>query len=190
MKAIILLLALVLFVSGCTTITSSESNQQAPEVVIDPLPENPETPEETEEPIEEPGEPSAPPEEPEMPLTPPFPPEPLNETEEQEEPPEPPTTQLAIVADEKGYYIDGKITELTFEEGEMVEITFTYNDDEIYFGGLDIEASNGAFPDLSYKKGSGDSHTVAFIATESFDIKSYWPNSSKLKAVLKVEVEA
>ena len=115
-------------------------------------------------------------------MNPPSQPEPEPE-------PEPTVTQLAILADEKGYMLNGAaITTLSFVQGEQVEITFSYDDADIYFSGLDIEATNSAFPPQKYTKGSGATNTVTFTAQESFHIKAYWPATRNLKATLQVNV--
>ena len=166
MKFLILLIGLIVLISGCTaTETEPVPEPPAESPLLEPAPEVPP------EPVPEPE------------------PEPVPEPEPEPEP-EPTVTQLAILADEKGYMLNGAaITTLSFVQGEQVEITFSYDDADIYFSGLDIEATNSAFPPQKYTKGSGATNTVTFTAQESFHIKAYWPATRNLKATLVVTVE-
>lgn len=101
--------------------------------------------------------------------------------------PLPEVTEFHLAADEQGYYLGGEeITTLEMPEGESVRIVFSFNDENIYFGGLDIKSDH--FSTVSYKKGSGETKTVEFTADKDFTIRSYWPATSRLKATLDIVV--
>jgi hypothetical protein len=77
---------------------------------------------------------------------------------------------------------------ITVSAGDTVQITYTFLDENIYFGGLDIKSDY--FSTVSYRESSGvQSETVEFVAVESFTIKSYWPSSGVRKANMEVVVE-
>lgn len=69
-------------------------------------------------------------------------------------------------------------------KGDRVRIVFTFNDSEIYFAGLDIKSN---YFTVEYKPAQGNK-TVEFTADQTFDFRSYWPSSGVLKAVGKVTI--
>jgi len=95
-------------------------------------------------------------------------------------------TEFTIEADDKGFYMDGdKITEINVNNGDSVKITFNVRSGGVYFGGLDFRSK---IWDDTGKVLPGESTTVEFTSSETFEVKSYWPASNKLKAVMKVIV--
>jgi len=75
---------------------------------------------------------------------------------------------------------------ITVSRGDKVKITFNVDKDKVYYGGLDFKGE----PYFSTGKvAPGDSITVEFTADNSFDYKSYWPTTSRLKATGKIIVE-
>lgn len=90
--------------------------------------------------------------------------------------------EFTISADEERF----EPSTITVNKGEKVRITFRFNDDEIYFGGLDVKSD---FFNVAYRKSdSKKSKTVQFTADKSFSYSGYWPQTSKLKATGKVEI--
>ncbi len=74
---------------------------------------------------------------------------------------------------------------ITVSRGDKVKITFDVDKDKVYYGGLDFKGE----PYFSTGKvAPGNSITVEFTAVETFDYKSYWPATSRLKATGKIVV--
>ena len=96
---------------------------------------------------------------------------------------EPAVREFILDADDKGFYPSSKIT---VNEGDKVKLTFNVMDQNVYFGGLDFRAPD-AWGDTG-KINPGQSTIVEFVATESFNFKSYWPASNRLKATGEVVV--
>ena len=106
------------------------------------------------------------------------------ETGQTEEiPPEPLISikEFTIEADDSGLY--PPVIEVN--KGDTVKITFKVRSQGTYFGGLDFRS--GVWGDTG-KVSKGESTTVEFIAEETFQFKSYWPASNKLKAIGTVTV--
>jgi len=76
-------------------------------------------------------------------------------------------------------------SEIRVKKGTKVMLTFNVSDTNVYFGGLDFRSSKFNTPKIA----PGGSTTVEFTADESFEFKSYWPASNRLKAIGKVIVE-
>ena len=71
--------------------------------------------------------------------------------------------------------------------GDTVRINFHFNDDEIYFGGLDVKS--GYWDTVKYRHGSANkTRTVEFTANKTFIYTGYWPATDRAKASGKVEV--
>ncbi len=98
-------------------------------------------------------------------------------------------TSFTIYADDKGFYnINGdKITEINVNNGENVKIKFNVWQVGVYYGGLDFRSPESVWGDTK-RVLPGASTTVEFTASETFEVKSYWPASNRLKAVMKVIV--
>src|SRR3989338_54336 len=90
--------------------------------------------------------------------------------------------EFTIVADEKS--INPQIVEV--KKGQKVKITFEFNDDKIYFGGLDLKSDY--WNTVEYQKGSGKNAVVEFIADKSFSYTGYWPDTAAKKASGQVRV--
>ncbi len=99
----------------------------------------------------------------------------MSQTEEI--PPEPLVSikEFTVEADDSGLYPSA----IEVNKGDTVKITFEVRSQGTYFGGLDFRS--GVWGNTG-KVSKGESTTVEFIAEETFQFKSYWPASSKLKA--------
>ncbi len=85
-----------------------------------------------------------------------------------------------IEADDLGLYPG----EIIVNHGNKVKITFKVRTDKVYYGGLDFRSD-------VFNTGKvlpGETKTVEFTADKSFEYKSYWPASERLKATGKVNV--
>lgn len=104
-------------------------------------------------------------------------------TQTEEIPPEPLISikEFTIEADDSGLYPSA----IEVNKGDTVKITFEVRSQGTYFGGLDFRS--GVWGNTG-KVSKGESTTVEFIAEETFQFKSYWPASSKLKATGTVTV--
>lgn len=90
--------------------------------------------------------------------------------------------EFAISADE----IRFRPSTITLNKGDKVKITFSFNDENIYYGGLDIKSD---YFTVTYRKSdSQKTKTAEFTADKSFTFTSYWPSSGVKKAAGKVEV--
>jgi len=89
--------------------------------------------------------------------------------------------EFTIEADDSGLYPPA----IEVNKGDTVKITFEVRSQGTYFGGLDFRSD--AWGDTG-KVSKGESTTVEFIAEETFQFKSYWPASNKLKATGTVTV--
>lgn len=94
----------------------------------------------------------------------------------------PAVKEFVIEGDDKGLYPNA----VTVKNGDAVKLTFKVRKEGTYFGGLDFRST--VWGDTAKVK-PGESKTVEFTATETFEFKSYWPASNKLKATGKVMVE-
>jgi len=95
-----------------------------------------------------------------------------------------PTQEFTISADEHAFDPD----EIDVIKGALVRITFEYNDNKIYYGGLDIKCDNcDYFDTIQYRK-DGEPDTIEFVAEKSFTYTSYWPASATKKATGRVTV--
>lgn len=96
----------------------------------------------------------------------------------------PPVKEFSIAIDE------GSINPntITANKGDKVKITFTFNDANIYYGGLDVYDPEKKFINIKYRKADSDMMIVEFIAEKSFVYSGYWPNTGNKKASGKVEV--
>ncbi|MBW3021970.1 cupredoxin domain-containing protein, partial [Candidatus Woesearchaeota archaeon] len=116
-------------------------------------------------------------------------PEPLaeeeqQETEEVEEEPkekELPLKEFTVEADDRGFYP----SYLEVNKFDRVRITFKVRDENIDRGGLEFKSY--MFEDTGIVP-PGEEATVEFIVSETFMIRSYWPETSVTKAALKVQV--
>ena len=76
---------------------------------------------------------------------------------------------------------DGKLYPSSIEvsKGDLVRITFKVREEQVYFGGLDFRSD---YWDNTGKVPKGGTATVEFTADKTFQFKSYWPVSNKLRA--------
>ena len=91
------------------------------------------------------------------------------------------SSEFTVEADDHGFYpnkIQAKI-------GDTVKINFKFNDDSIYYGGLDVK---GPFQIIKYRLKGTQPMTAEFVMNEGSKITSYWPSSGVRKADLIVEV--
>ena len=75
--------------------------------------------------------------------------------------------------------------EIRVKKGTKVQLTFVVDKENTYFGGLDFRSPK--FNTGKVERGA--TRTVEFTADESFEFRSYWPASDRLKAIGKVIVE-
>lgn len=104
---------------------------------------------------------------------------------EPEPEPEPETVyakEFTIKAGESKY----DPSSITVKKGDTITITFEFQEDDIYYGGLDIKST--LFETVSWRPGENTSKSVSFTATESANFRGYWPNTSKLKATGQINV--
>jgi len=93
------------------------------------------------------------------------------------------TTQVkefTIEGDDVGLYPDT----ITVNNGDQVKITFKVRQDKVYYGGLDFRSdyfNTGKVLPNGIK-------VVEFTADQTFEFKSYWPSSNRLKATGTVNV--
>lgn len=106
---------------------------------------------------------------------------PVEEIQAEESLPETQVKSFTIEGDDNGLYPDS----IEVNIGDKVKITFVVREQGTYFGGLDFRSD--VWGDTG-KVAKGDSTTVEFIALESFEFKSYWPASNKLKATGQIVV--
>lgn len=92
------------------------------------------------------------------------------------------TQSFIIEGDDSGLYP----SEIKVKKGDGVEITFKVRSSGVYFGGLDFRGSP-YFNTGTIKP--GESKTIKFTASETFNFSSYWPASGVLKATGKVIVD-
>ena len=105
-------------------------------------------------------------------------------TAQTEEIPEEPLVSIkefTIEADDSGLYPSS----IEVNKGDTVKITFEVRSQGTYFGGLDFRSD--VWGDTG-KVSKGESTIVEFIAEETFQFKSYWPASNRLKATGTVTV--
>jgi len=93
----------------------------------------------------------------------------------------PSTKEFTIQGDDDNLFPDS----ILVNKGDIVKITFVVKNSNVYFGGLDFRA--GPWGDTG-KLLKGSRKTVEFVADKSFEFKSYWPASNKLKATGNVVV--
>jgi hypothetical protein len=99
--------------------------------------------------------------------------------------------EFKLEADDNGFYRSGsKISSIEVNKGDKVRITFSFRDDKIYFGGLDITSSSPStsFEKVSYSKG-GSSKTVEFTADSTIRVDSFWPASGVKKSNFDIVVK-
>ena len=104
---------------------------------------------------------------------------PMTEPEEPQTP-EPGMRTFAIRADDDSF--DPPM--ITVNRGDLVTITFMVSSTNVAFDGLDFRSQEFSTGPTD----PGSSATVEFTAEESFDISSYWPNSSFKKTDMTVVV--
>lgn len=76
-------------------------------------------------------------------------------------------------------------SKISVKKGNVIQLTFEVDEENVYYGGLDFRSDY-------FNTGTvlpGNRQMVEFIADESFEYKSYWPASNRLKATGKVNVE-
>ena len=106
------------------------------------------------------------------------------ETTQTEEIPEEPLVSIkefTIEGDDSALYPPS----IEVNKGDTVKITFFVRSQGTYFGGLDFRSD--VWGDTG-KVSKGESTLVEFVATETFQYKSYWPASNKLKATGTINV--
>lgn len=119
-------------------------------------------------------------------------PEILSQDEEQEndnpieQPQLPEPAEFYFLSDDSGFYLENgtEITEINVAKGQNVKITFFIKKQGTYYGGMTIRGSEFD----SGKLEKEETYEIEFTAEESFEIKSYWPQTNKLKATLDVTV--
>ena len=87
-----------------------------------------------------------------------------------------------VIADDKNFYPE----KISAKINDTVRINFRFNDDSIYFAGLDVK---GPFPTIQYKLKGRQPITAEFTMKENTRIDSYWPSSGVHKATLVVDAE-
>ena len=90
--------------------------------------------------------------------------------------------EFTIEADDSGLYPSS----IEVDKGDTVKITFKVRSQGTYFGGLDFRSD--VWGDTG-KVSKGQSTSVEFVAEETFQFKSYWPASNRLKATGTVTVK-
>ena len=88
--------------------------------------------------------------------------------------------EFTIEADDIGLYPET----ITVNKNDKVKITFKVRQDKVYYGGLDFKSDY-------FNTGKvlpGSMEVVEFTAQETFNYKSYWPSSSRLKATGTINV--
>ncbi len=76
---------------------------------------------------------------------------------------------------------------ISVKKGDKVKLTFSFNDPEIYYGGLDVKSE---YFTITYRKSDNEeSKMVEFTADDSFTFTSYWPATNAIKATGKVDVQ-
>lgn len=94
--------------------------------------------------------------------------------------------EFSIVADEAHY----DPSTISVNKGDHVKITFNFNDEDIYNGGLDIKTNPDGIFLVNYRKDKGyTSTTIEFDAIQSFTYTGFWPASGVRKATGTVEVK-
>lgn len=89
--------------------------------------------------------------------------------------------EFIVEGDDLGLYPDT----LTVNKGDQVKITFKVRTDKVYYGGLDFRSDVW---DDTGKVLPGATKTVEFTAQQTFNYKSYWPSTTRLKATGTVNV--
>jgi len=97
-------------------------------------------------------------------------------------PPAPKIKEFVIEGDDDKLFPDS----ITVKKGDKVKITFLVRTNNVYFGGLDFRSDVWGTTDKIKKGGNA---TVEFTADKSFEFKSYWPASNRLKATGQIIVE-
>ena len=99
-----------------------------------------------------------------------------------EQPPAPELKEFSILADDHKF----DPSSISVNKGDIVRITFNFNDEDIYYGGLDIKSD---YFSVKYRKSDAEkSQSVEFTADKPFTFTSYWPSTGVRKASGKVEV--
>lgn len=95
---------------------------------------------------------------------------------------QPQVKEFQISADEKRF----SPATIQISEGDKVRITFNFNDEDIYYGGLDIRSN---YFNVQYRKNEPQkSKTIEFTAEETFTYTGYWPSSNNRKASGRIVV--
>ncbi len=97
-------------------------------------------------------------------------------------PVESPTNEFSVKVDDGGFYPSS----VSVKSGEKVKIVLVFNDQNIYFGGLDVKG--GDFPTIHYIKGSNKNESIEFVGSKPFTLTSYWPATGVVKGTLDVVV--
>ncbi len=90
-------------------------------------------------------------------------------------------SEFTVESDDNGF----SPNRIKVKVGDKVKINFKFNDNEIYFAGLDIK---GPFPDLKYKLKGQQPLIAEFTMKEETRITSWWPSSGVKKGDLIVQV--
>lgn len=93
-----------------------------------------------------------------------------------------PKKSFVIEGDDFGIYP----AQITVSTGDLVEITFRPRSEGVYYGGLDFIGTP------YFSTGTvlpGQEKTVIFTADKTFDYRSYWPASNRLKATGRIVVQ-
>ncbi len=97
----------------------------------------------------------------------------------------PAVKEFSILADEYGFYIDGKdISSISVNSGEKVKIIFNVDANKVYYGGLDFKGCG----QNTGKINPGNSIMIEFTPAEKCTITSYWPSSGVVKDKIEIVV--
>ncbi|QQG39942.1 MAG: hypothetical protein HYS81_00845 [Candidatus Aenigmatarchaeota archaeon] len=105
-----------------------------------------------------------------------------NRTQQEQQPPE--TVTYTVLADDNGFYReDGtRISSITIAQTKA-KIKFKTTED-VYYGGLDFKSAKFNSPKVPPQS---EWTSPEFEMDTDFEVKSYWPSSGVLKAVLTVK---
>lgn len=156
-------IALIIFISGCTSQTSYTPTESPNETSQTQIQETAQTPvQPTEGTIQ--GEVLPPP---------------------QQQQTQPTTQEFAFETDDAGYYKDGqKVTSIPVVKGNTVKITFNLRTQGIYSGGAEYRGCGTQSPSAP----PGGTTSMQFTASSTCTITAYWPSSGVAKASFQVVV--
>jgi eight-cysteine-cluster-containing protein len=96
----------------------------------------------------------------------------------------PPAKDITIEADDSGFYPSGNIE---ISKGQTLNLTFKVRTENVYYGGLLIEADNKEF--TTGNLAPGEKKTISIAPKQDISFTSYWPSSRRVKAHGKIIVK-